>query len=32
MTLKNDRELTNTQRKLEDLDRLIAAAKSAAGH
>jgi hypothetical protein len=31
MTLKNERELVNTRRKLKDLDRLIEGAKAASG-
>ena len=31
MTLRNERELANTQRKLEDLNRLIEGAKAAGG-
>jgi hypothetical protein len=31
MTLRNERELANTQRKLEDLNRLIEGAKAASG-
>ena len=31
MTLRNERELANTQRKLDDLNRLIEGAKAAGG-
>ena len=31
MTLRNERELANTQRKLEDLNRLIQSAKAVGG-